>query len=132
MSDERGENEEDARGDGDTWHVATQRTGCGHVSTKWQPGSWSADPWSCKNIFVDIFVDIIVDILVDIIVDIFVTKYLLGCHRRVPVSSPLQQPPRVSDSSIETRVGHSSVTVTVLRHVWGYWITVHAVHQKIW
>ena len=131
MSDERGENEEDARGDGDTWHVATQRTGCGHVSTKWQPGSWSADPWLCKNIFVDI--------LVDIIVDIFVTKYLLGCHRRVPVSSPLQQPPRVSDSSIETRVGHSSVTVTVLRHVWrtilghvwDYWITVHAVHQKI-
>ena len=132
MSDERGENEEDARGDGDTWHVATQRTGCGHVSTKWQPGSWSADPWLCKNIFVDI--------LIDIIVDIFVTKYLLGCHRRVPVSSPLQQPPRVSDSSIETRVGHSAVTVTVLRHVWrtilrhvswDYWITVHAVHQKI-
>ena len=119
MSDERGENEEDARGDGDTWHVATQRTGCGHVSTKWQPGSWSADPWSCKNIFVDI------------IVDILVTKYLLGCHRRVPVSSPLQQPPRVSDSSIETRVGHSAVTVTILRHVWDYWITVHAVHQKI-
>ena len=124
MSDERGENEEDARGDGDTWHVATQRTGCGHVSTKWQPGSWSADPWSCRNIFVDI--------VVDILVDIFVTKYLLGCHRRVPVSSPLQQPPRVSDSSIETRVGPSAVTVTVLRHVWDYWITVHAVHQKIW
>ena len=66
MSDERGENEEDARGDGVTWHVATQRTGCGHVSTKWQPGSWSADPWLCKNIFVDILVDMFVDISVDI------------------------------------------------------------------
>ena len=62
VSDERGENEEDARGDGDTWHVATQRTGCGHVSTKWQPGSWSADPWLCKNIFVDILVDMFVDV----------------------------------------------------------------------
>ena len=134
VSDERGENEEDARGDGDTWHVATQRTGCGHVSTKWQPGSWSADPWLCKNIFVDILVDMFVD------VSGRYTLYLLGCHRRVPVSSPLQQPPRVSDSSIETRVGHSSVTAailrhvcrTILRHVWGYWITVHAVHQKFW
>ena len=50
-----------------------------------------------------------IDIFVDIIVDMSgrYTLYLLGCHRRVPVSSPLQQPPRVSDSSIETRVGHS-------------------------
>ena len=101
VSDERGENEEDARGDGVTWHVATQRTGCGHVSTKWQPGSWSADPWLGKNIVVDILVDMFVD------VSGRYTLYLLGCHRRVPVSSPLQQPPRVSDSSIETRVGHS-------------------------
>ena len=67
VSDERGENEEDARGDGVTWHVATQRTGCGHVSTKWQPGSWSADPWLCKNIFVDILVDMFVDMSVEAI-----------------------------------------------------------------